>query len=83
MPVLPPTETLHPVDAKIANNGDPRRSDSQLLDFLQQELALSASSIAIALRHNKQDPGPLPMILWKYGLVSLEQLEQIFDWLES
>ncbi len=25
----------------------------------------------------------LPMLLWQYGLVSLEQLQQIFDWLES
>lgn len=59
------------------------RSNTQLIDFLQQELALSATSIAIALRHCEQDPGPLPMILWQYGLVSIEQLEQIFDWLEG
>ncbi|NJP09829.1 MAG: DUF2949 domain-containing protein [Leptolyngbyaceae cyanobacterium RU_5_1] len=44
---------------------------------------ISATSIAIALRHSQQDPGPLPMILWQYGLVSLEELEKIFDWLES
>jgi len=59
------------------------RSNSQLIDFLEKELALSETSIAIALRHSEQDPGPLPMILWQYGLVSLEQLEQIFDWLEG
>lgn len=59
------------------------RSNTQLIDFLQEELDLSATSIAIALRHSEQDPGPLPMILWQYGLVSLEELEQIFDWLEG
>lgn len=59
------------------------RSNTQLIDFLEKELALSAPSIAIALRHREQDPGPLPMILWQYGLVNLEQLEKIFDWLES
>ncbi len=37
----------------------------------------------MALRLYEQDPGPLHMILWQYGLVSLEQLEQIFDWLEG
>jgi hypothetical protein len=58
-------------------------SHTQLIDFLEKELALSPKSIAIALRHCEQDPGPLPMILWQYGLVSLEQLEQIFDWLEG
>jgi hypothetical protein len=56
---------------------------SQLITFLQEELDLSANSIDIALRHSEQDPGPLPMILWQYGLVSLEELEQIFDWLEN
>jgi hypothetical protein len=25
----------------------------------------------------------LPMILWQYGLVTLEQLDRIFDWLET
>jgi len=59
------------------------RSTTQLIDFLQQELAISSTSIAMALRHCEQDPGPLPMILWQYGFVSLEQLEQIFDWLEG
>lgn len=56
---------------------------SQLISFLQEELEISAKSIAFALRHSQQDSGPLPMILWQYGLVSLEQLEQIFDWLEK
>jgi hypothetical protein len=59
------------------------RSNTQLIDFLQEELAVSAPSIAMALRHCEQDPGPLHMILWQYGLVSLEQLEKIFDWLEG
>lgn len=62
---------------------EPDRSDTQLIRFLEKELALSPPSIAIALRHVQQDPGPLPMILWQYGLVNLEQLERIFDWLEE
>lgn len=56
---------------------------SQLINFLQEELSISSSSIAIALRHCEQDPGPLPMILWQYGLVTLEQLDRIYDWMET
>ncbi|MEB3336547.1 MAG: DUF2949 domain-containing protein [Leptolyngbyaceae bacterium] len=56
---------------------------SRFIRFLQEDLAISASSIDIALRHRAQDPGPLPMILWQYGLITLEQLDQIFDWLET
>lgn len=55
-------------------------SNGQLLDFLQEQLALPQPSIAMAVRLAQQNIGPLPMLLWQYGLVSLEQLEQIFDW---
>lgn len=56
---------------------------AKLINFLQTELAVSHDSIAIALRHDRQSPSELPMILWQYGLVTLRQLEQIFDWLET
>lgn len=56
---------------------------ARLIRFLQEDLAISSSSIDIALRHSEQDPGPLPMILWQYGLVTLEQLDRIYDWLEN
>ncbi|HEY9876059.1 MAG TPA: DUF2949 domain-containing protein [Candidatus Obscuribacterales bacterium] len=56
---------------------------SRLVRFLQEDLAISSSSMAIALRHLEHDPGPLPMILWQYGLVTLEQLDRIYDWLET
>lgn len=58
-------------------------SYSQLIRFLREDLALSSSSIEMALRHCAQDPGPLPMVLWQYGLVTLEQLNRIYDWLET
>jgi len=58
-------------------------SYSRLIDFLQEDLAISTASISVALRHSEQDPGPLPMILWQYGLITLEQLDKIYDWLET
>ncbi|MEO1095626.1 MAG: DUF2949 domain-containing protein [Cyanobacteria bacterium J06638_28] len=54
-----------------------------LIRFLQDDLAVSQDSINMALRHCEQDPGPLPMVLWQYGLINLEQLEKIYDWLEA
>ncbi|MBV8887804.1 MAG: DUF2949 domain-containing protein [Chroococcidiopsidaceae cyanobacterium CP_BM_RX_35] len=56
---------------------------SRFINFLQKDLAISADSIGVALRHREQDPGPLPMILWQYGLITLEQLARIYDWLET
>jgi hypothetical protein len=54
-----------------------------LVRFLKDELALPQDSIALAVQHAEQTPSLLPMILWQYGLITLAQLEQIFDWLEQ
>ncbi|MEG4344507.1 DUF2949 domain-containing protein [Microcoleus sp. A003_D6] len=57
---------------------------AQLIDYLRGELAISNSAISVALRqHGEQDASQLPMVLWQYGLVTLQQLNLIFDWLEA
>jgi len=55
---------------------------AQLIKFLKWELSISDSAIATALRHQEEDSNQLPMVLWQYGLVTLKQLDQIFDWLQ-
>ncbi|MEA5536253.1 DUF2949 domain-containing protein [Crocosphaera sp. XPORK-15E] len=56
---------------------------TKFLRFLREELALSADSIAIAQRSVEQTQGPLPMLLWQYGLINLHELDRIYDWLEE
>ncbi|MEG4028738.1 MULTISPECIES: DUF2949 domain-containing protein [unclassified Microcoleus] len=63
---------------------------TRLIRFLQEDLAISPASIAVAervgdnkQRQRDQDPNSLPMVLWQYGLVTLEQLDKIFDWLSE
>ncbi len=51
--------------------------------FLQEELSLPQESIAMAERSMQTDGIHLPMILWQYGLVTLEQLDKIYDFLEQ
>lgn len=55
----------------------------QLISFLQDELAIPSASIDLAVRNHADTPNLLPMTLWQYGLVTLNQLERIFDWLET
>lgn len=59
------------------------QTHTELIRFLQEDLLIAAASLEMALRLCEQDPGPLPMILWQYGLITLEQLEQIYDWMEA
>ncbi|MGB8698637.1 MAG: DUF2949 domain-containing protein [Thermosynechococcaceae cyanobacterium] len=54
-----------------------------LVSFLQKELALPAQSIALADRHPEYPPTQLPMILWQYGLITLEELGRTWDWLDN
>lgn len=63
---------------------------TKLLRFLQEDLAISRASIDVAervggneQRQRDRDPNSLPMVLWQYGLVTLEQLDKIFDWLAT
>ncbi|WP_299491553.1 DUF2949 domain-containing protein [Acaryochloris sp. IP29b_bin.137] len=56
---------------------------TQLLQYLQQELALSPDVLSLVSRFQEQTAPQIPIILWQYGLVSLEQLNQIYDWLAS
>lgn len=57
---------------------------TQFIQFLRDELAIPSDSLSIALRHQGQSsPNVLPMILWQYGLVTLEQMDEMFDWFET
>ena len=56
---------------------------AQLIDYLRTELAVSSEAIALAERHQTDTPTHLHIVLWQYGLITLEQLAKIFDWLET
>jgi len=57
--------------------------DPLIQQFLQNNLAISPDAIAFAQRINLETTGFLPIVLWQYGLISLQQLGQLFDWLEE
>lgn len=59
------------------------RMQNRLVRFLREELGISDAALQLALRRTQHTPSQLPMSLWQYGLISLGQLEQIFDWLET
>lgn len=52
-----------------------------LIQFLEDDLSIPQESVEIALRHPEHST-QLPMILWQYGLITLEQLDRVFAWME-
>ena len=51
--------------------------------FLQDDLSMSKDALAIVQKTVEKNVEPVPMILWQYGLVTLEELDRIYDWLET
>jgi len=51
-----------------------------LLRFLRNQLGLTESAIAMGIRQSEVEQAPLPVLLWRFGLISLEQFEQVLDW---
>jgi hypothetical protein len=55
----------------------------QVVSFLHQNLNLSDDSIQLALKQSQSDYDSLPIVLWQYGLVTLPELDRVYDWFES
>ncbi len=66
----------------MSSQRQPQATDA-LLQFLQRRLGLSPSAIELGLRQAELEQAPLPIVLWSFGLLSLNQLEEVFDWQNS
>jgi hypothetical protein len=56
-------------------------SNLKFIQFLKQDLGLSETDLALATSQQNRGVTELPIVLWNHGLISLDQLEQIFDWM--
>lgn len=56
---------------------------ARLIEYLEQEMGLPEHAITMAVRQAGALPNLLPIALWKYGFITADQLNQIFDWLET
>jgi hypothetical protein len=62
---------------------EPNSTFTEFRQFLHEELAIPKADLAMVIDKRQQFHDPLPMLLWQYGFVSLEQLQRIFDWFDS
>ncbi len=44
---------------------------------------MSDSALGLGLKQAQLEQAPLPVVLWRFGLISLEQLDQVLVWLAS
>ncbi|MGK7880090.1 MAG: DUF2949 domain-containing protein [Crocosphaera sp.] len=62
---------------------NPLDYNQKLVNFLEQELNIPAESIALVERHPELPYSSFPMLLWRYGLITIAQLDRVFDWLDN
>jgi hypothetical protein len=63
----------------ISNSRQPPPS-AELLAFLRHQLGLSEGALDLGLRQATLEQAPFPTVLWRYGLINLEQLERVLTW---
>ena len=63
----------------MSSQRQPPATDA-LLQLLQRRLGLSPSALELGQRQAELEQAPLPIVLWSFGLLSLQQLEDVFDW---
>ena len=66
----------------ISNSRQPPPS-AELLAFLRHQLDLSEGALDLGLRQATLEQAPFPTVLWRYGLINLEQLERVLTWQDT
>ena len=53
----------------------------KIVIYLVDEIGLDESSIELALKLSLRNKTPLPIILWSYGLLTIEELDKLYTFL--
>lgn len=54
-----------------------------LLRYVRHELGLSENALELGIRQAQLEQAPLPVVLWRFGLITLEQFDQLLSWQEA
>ena len=49
--------------------------------FLFNEIGLDESSIELGLKLSLRNNTPLPILLWSYGMLTIEELDKLYSFL--
>ncbi len=54
--------------------------DDKLCRFIVDKLEISQSALDLGIKRTRLENSPLPIVMWSYGLLTLDQLKLILDW---
>ena len=56
-------------------------SNRKIISFLVDEIGLENSSIELGLKLSIKNKTPLPILLWRYGILTIDELDQLYTYL--
>ena len=56
-------------------------SNKKIISFLMDEIGLEESSIELGIKLSINNNSPLPILLWSYGLLTIEELDELYRFL--
>ena len=56
-------------------------SNKEIISFLMDEIGLKESSINLGLKLSIKNNTPLPILLWNYGILTIDELDKFYTFL--
>ena len=53
----------------------------EMIIYLFNEIGLDESSIELGLKLSIKNKTPLPILLWSYGMITIEELDKLYTFL--
>ena len=53
----------------------------EMIIFLLNEVGLEESSIELGIKLSIKNHTPLPILLWSYGMLTIEELDKLYSFL--
>ena len=53
----------------------------EMIIYLFNEVGLDESSIELGLKLSMKNNTPLPILLWSYGMLTIEELDKLYSFL--
>ena len=53
----------------------------EMIIYLFNEVGLEESSIELGIKLSKKNNTPLPVLLWSYGMLTIDELDKLYSFL--
>ena len=53
----------------------------EMIIYLFNEVGLEVSSIELGIKLSKKNNTPLPILLWSYGMLTIDELDKLYSFL--